>query len=149
MFKFELNSVLSLKEKVEDNKKRELNVANTQKENLEQQKHFLNAQHQNICEGIKKNTTEDFNLQVIQTLNRYSIHIKKQLQKTELDLVQSEKIVNQKRSELLQAVKERKILENLKEIKRESYLIESKKVEQVLVDEMVSYKYAKLRRRDV
>ena len=81
-------------------------------------------------------------------LNRYSLHIKEKIHEKENHIDDAEKRVVQKRDELLCAMKERKILENLRELKREHYLTEAKKTEQLLVDEMVSYKYGELRRRD-
>ncbi len=146
MFKFELNSVLSLKEKMEDSKKRELGVANTHKERLEQIKDDLMNEHDGVYDAIKKNVCIDFDVKEVRLLNQYSLHIKKQIKQTQNDIHKAQKTVDQKRDELLDAVKERKILENLKEIKREHYMIESKKTEQLLVDEMVSYKYGKVRR---
>lgn len=148
MFKFELNSVLSLKEKVEDIKKKELGTAYAYKEGLEQQKEMLVSEHHGVYHAIKKNTCEDFDINMVKGLNRYSLHIKEKIQEKENHIDEAEKRVVQKRDELLCAMKERKILENLREIKREHYLTEAKKTEQLLVDEMVSYKYGELRRRD-
>ncbi|WP_069997453.1 flagellar export protein FliJ [Cellulosilyticum sp. I15G10I2] len=148
MFKFELNSVLSLKEKVEDTKKRELGAASTHKEGLEQQKEILVTEHDGLYNAIKANTCADFDIKQIRTLNRYSHHIKKRIKQAENDINKAQEVVEQKRDELLQAMKERKILEKLKEIKLEHYVIEAKRTEQLLIDEMVSYKYGEARRSE-
>ena len=141
MFKFELNSVLSLKEKFEDAKKRELGHANTYKEALDLQKEVLVNEYEGIYHAIKNNSTQEVNIRAIKALNRYSSHISKQIIEAEVHIVQAQKVVDIKREELLNAMKERKILDNLKEIKLEQYIEESKKVEQLLLDEIVSYKY--------
>jgi flagellar FliJ protein len=141
MFKFELNSVLSLKEKVEDAKKRELGMANTYKEQLETQKNILVDEHKSIHQDIKKSSSEIINIKALKALNRYSSHIIKQIKRAEEDIDSAEKVVDIKRQELLDAMKERKILDNLKEIKLEQYRDESKKLEQLLVDEVISYQY--------
>lgn len=141
MFKFELNSVLSLKEKIEDVKKRELGHANTYKEELELQKQVLVNEHESVYDSIKKSSTQEVDIKAIKALNRYSSHISKQITDTEGHIESAQKVVDIKREELLNAMKERKILDNLKEIKLEQYIEESKKIEQLLVDEIVSYKY--------
>ena len=51
--------------------------------------------------------------------------------------------VEQKRLVLLNAMKERKVLEALKEKEMENYFREELKKEQKIIDEIVSYKYNK------
>ncbi|MDF2612689.1 MAG: fliJ [Clostridia bacterium] len=141
MFKFELNSVLSLKEKIEDVKKRELGIANTYKEELELQKEALVNEHDGIYVDIKKSSCAEVDIHAIKVLSRYSSYINKQIKDAEVHIVKAQKVVDIKREELLQAMKERKILDNLKEIKLEQHMEESKRLEQVLIDEIISYKY--------
>ena len=148
MFKFELNPVLSLKEKIEDAKKRELGEANGHKEYLEFKKNSLADEHQGVYRQIKTNSSKQVNIREIQMLNQYSSYVDKQIKQTEIQIKAAKKIVEKKREELMGAVKERKILDNLKEIRLEQYREDTKKIEQILVDETVSYKYGVSKRGD-
>ncbi len=49
--------------------------------------------------------------------------------------------VEKKREELVEATKEKKKFEKLKENQHENYIIEEKRSEQRVTDEIVSYKY--------
>ena len=51
--------------------------------------------------------------------------------------------VEEKRLALLEAMKQRKVLEALKEKGKENYFKEELKKEQKMIDEIVSYKYNK------
>ena len=55
----------------------------------------------------------------------------------------AKEIVEEKRLALLEAMKERKVLETLKEKEKENYFKEELKNEQKIIDEIVSYKYNK------
>ena len=57
------------------------------------------------------------------------------------ELEEAEQKVQEKRNELLEAVKERKILENLKTIEKEVFDEEAKREEQRILDDLVTYKY--------
>ena len=54
----------------------------------------------------------------------------------------AERIVEEKRLELVEAMKEKKALETVKENNYEEFLKEEQKAEQAVVDGIVSYKYA-------
>ncbi|MDF2877391.1 MAG: flagellar export protein FliJ [Clostridia bacterium] len=148
MFKFELDSVLSLKEKLEDAKKRELGLANRHKEQLEFKKNTLIEEHQVVYSQIKTNSSKQVNIREVKVLNQYSTYVNQQIKQTEVRINNARKVVEKKRDELLSAVKERQILDNLKEIKLEQYREETKKIEQLLLDETVSYKYGVLKKGD-
>ncbi len=148
MFKFELSSVLSLKEKIEDTKKRELGIATKKKEELEQEKSNLIGQKHALHDEIKRSSAKEVDINAVKSLNCYTSYINKQIIQTEGHIVKVQKVVDKKREELLEAMKERKILDNLKELKLEQYTQEARKIEQILVDEVVSYKYGEARRSE-
>lgn len=148
MFKFELNSVLSLKEKLEDAKKRELGLANTHKEQLEVKKNVLVEEHGGIYSQIKRNSSKQVNIREVKVLNQYSTYVNQQIKQTEVHIDNAQKVVDKKHKELLSAVKERQILDNLKEIKLEQYRENTKRAEQLILDETVSYKYGRLKKGD-
>ena len=141
MFKFKLESVLSLKQNTEDAKKRELGLANSYKEKLEEEQSLLITQYEESCNVVRTKEHQKVDIGMMKFAGRHVSYMKKQLAAKEKEIQSAEKRVEEKRTELFEAIKEKKILENLKEIKREEYIEEAKKTEQLIVDEIVTYKY--------
>ena len=65
----------------------------------------------------------------------------KAVQNKEYELNKAKQVVDEKREALLEAVKDRKILDNLKAIHKESFEEEEKRVEQRILDDMVTYRF--------
>ncbi len=141
MFKFELESVLSLKQNMEDKKKRELGLANREKELLVAEKTILVKHYEETCHALKKQNGVVLDVQNVKVSHLYAGYLLKQVERKERQIEEAQQKIDIKRQELYEAMKERKILENLKEIKREQYDEELKKAEQLIVDGLVSYKY--------
>lgn len=148
MFRFELETVLSLKEKFEDSKKRELGVATVQEEKLQVEKQTLLTKKSYVYDAIKEASSECLDINSIKLFNRYSSVLNEEIQKKEVEILNAKKVVEEKRRQLFEAVKERKILENLKEIKFEQYREEANRAENQILDEIVSYKYGVVKRGD-
>lgn len=148
MFKFELQPVLALKEKLEDNKKRELGLANTKHEQLVDERSTLMTLHNEAYNEIRQQCDGGLNISNLKQFNYYTARLNKQIEKKELEIVKAKRIVSEKRNELLEAVKQRKILENLKEIKLEQFKGEEVKAQNQIVDEIVSYKYGAVKRSE-
>ena len=141
MFKFELESVLSLKQNMEDKKKRELGVANREKELLVAEKNRLVKHYEETCNALKRQNEVVLDVQNVKVSHLYAGYLLKQVERKVHQIEEAQQKIDVKRQELYEAMKERKILENLKEIKREQYDEELKKAEQLIVDGLVSYKY--------
>lgn len=142
MFKYRLEPVLGLKEKLEENKKRELGLAHQYYEEVKKEQHQLVKEKERAYEEARNQINEKVDVNQLKQLNHYAHYIEKaiKLKTKELDLAAKE--VEQKREELIEAVKERKILGNLKEIHLEEYKEEEKRIQNSIVDEIVSYKYS-------
>lgn len=139
-FTFSLEAVLRIKMQKEESVKNELGKA-VQK--LEAEKLKL-AKLQNTVEEI----TAQFNRKAKKTTVRKLIEFNEYLSFLDAKIKEQKENVNcaasnvdKVREELLQAVKERKILEKLKEKKHDEYLLEQKKLEQKSNDELVSFKH--------
>ena len=141
MFKFKLASVLSLKEKIEDSKKRELGAAIVKADEVRHEKEMLTTYKQEAIKDAKEQNMGTIDIQYLQSFNQYSLRIDKEIEKKAEELIKADQIVDHKRQELLEAVKERKILENLKEIQQEAHNEEEKREEQRILDDIVTYKY--------
>ena len=142
-FIFNLQGLLNIKEKLEEQSKTEYGKALTR---LEQEKSILlnlkNKKQENILsfrESINKGVKPNY----IDNINKYISFIDKKIEEQMENINKAKEIVEEKRLALLEAMKERKVLETLKEKEKENYFKEELKNEQKIIDEIVSYKYNK------
>ena len=143
MFKFKLEPVLALKEKVEDNKKRELGVAIQHQEYIHLEKLDLIQRKNEVLHDAQNSGKSSVNIQSLKLFNAYSTYINKAIEEKDKQFQEAKKQVALKREELLEAVKERKILDNLKAIHLEAFIEEAKQEEQRITDDLVTYKYGR------
>lgn len=142
-FIFNMQGLLNIKEKLEEQTKTEYGKALAK---LEQEKSILlnlkNKKQENILsfrESINKGVKPNY----IDNINKYISFIDKKIEEQMQNINKAKEIVEEKRLALLEAMKERKVLETLKEKEKENYFKEEFKNEQKIIDEIVSYKYNK------
>ena len=142
-FVFNMQGLLNIKEKLEEQSKTEYGKALNK---LEKEKNILlnleNSKKQNIVnfrESINKGVKPNY----IKNINQFISLIDKKIEEQIENINKAEEIVEQKRLILLNAMKERKVFEALKEKEKENYFREELKKEQKIIDEIVSYKYNK------
>lgn len=141
-FKFRLQTLLKLKEQFEKSTKNELGAAIMK---LEEEKSKLKVIEDNI-----DITTNDFREacsgvirpEKIKELKTYLEHLQHTRDKQKEAVKQQQKNVDIIRERLVEIMRERKVLENLKEKEFQEYLKEELKKEQQQVDELVSFKEA-------
>lgn len=141
MFKFNLEPVLSLKQKIEDSKKRELGEATTYKERVDSEKQLLIQSKLEALSEAKNQGNSTINIASMKAFNQYSQYMDYAIEDKNKELIEAQKMVDEKRSALLEAVKDRKILDNLKAIQREIFNEEEKREEQRILDDMVTYRF--------
>ncbi len=141
-FKFRLETILKLKEQFEKNAKNELGIAIMK---LEEEKLKL----KNICDEIKINMIEFKNActgiiqrEKIKELKSFLDFLDGAKERQEENVKKEEENVDKIRDKLVEIMKERKVLENLREKEFHKYLKEEERKEQQRVDELVSYKEA-------
>lgn len=139
-FSFRLQPVLNLRLQTEENLKNELGKA-IQLLELEKQKlSGLETEMNELVDVFNKKTKKTTVRKLIEVKEYLSLldsKIKRQKENVNSAMLNVDKI----REELLKAVKERKILEKLRERKLEEYQLEQKKLEQKTNDEIVSYNH--------
>lgn len=139
-FSFRLQTVLNLRLQTEENLKNELGKA-IQLLELEKQKlSGLETEMNELVDVFNKKTKKTTVRKLIEVKEYLSLldsKIKRQKENVNSAMLNVDKI----REELLKAVKERKILEKLRERKLEEYQLEQKKLEQKTNDEIVSYNH--------
>ena len=139
-FNFRLQTLLNLKSQQEDNLKNELAKA-TRK--LEKEKAILRSLEdeevkliREFNEKSKKSTVEK-----LIKFNQYLSFLNSKIKQQKENVNCAARNVDKVRDELIRIVKERKILDNLKDRKHEQFMLEQKKEDQRLNDEIVSYKH--------
>lgn len=140
-FEFRLQPVLNIKAQKEDNLKNELGKAIRK---LETEKRRLAGLRKDL-NGLSAEFNEKARKTPVRKLIEYKrymdvLSFKIELQKESVNKAGAN--VDKVRGDLLNAVKERKILEKLKEKKHDEFLHEEKKLEQKTNDEIVSYNHS-------
>jgi len=140
-FGFRLESVLNLKSQLEDNAKNSLARATIE---LESQKACMEGL-KNINDGSinSLNAEVDKGIPVfrIRNYNSYFLLLKNKIKDQKEHVNIAEHAVDINREGLIKAMQERKILEKLREKKYQEYIKEQNKSEQLLIDELNSFKY--------
>ena len=145
-FKFEMANILSLKENIATQKEQEFGKA-VQALAAEQRK--LEAMHREMAECMLKLRGEmdgGIKPSEIGQLHAYMELLKMRIEEQKKVIITAEKFVEFKRHELIEATKEKQMLEKLRDKKREEHLEEEKAAEQKGIDELVSYKYSPTKR---
>ena len=141
-FVFRLQSYLSVKEQLEEQKKNEYGQAMKRLEEERQRKRKLeNELEDNILRFKKTLFTSIIPTEISRYNNRIEI-LKVWIIEQEERIKAAEHYVEEKRLELVEAMKERKALDTVKERNYEEFLKEEQRVEQTVVDGIVSYQYA-------
>lgn len=146
--KFKLEPILKLRSQNEESQKRilgklriELATAKRQYELLLQEKQSLLM---NYAQAMLGTIQQDELACMRQYIGVVDNRIKKQLEQVKALQTQ----VEQQQMVLQEAMKERKIMENLKEVHLERWFEEEKRQEQCITDQLVSYQYSVAERSD-
>lgn len=142
MFKFRLEKILGLKEKMEEAKKNEYGKAKKKLDDAIEKKNQLIAKKDSLVLEMKTLDGSVLMLKKRNEYNQYVNYLKTVIQKMEENIVILRMEAEQKRHELEEAMKERKILDKYKEKEFEKYKLEEQRIENGLVNELVSYKYS-------
>lgn len=140
-FIFKLQSILNLRQQMEDSAKNELAKA---RKKLEREKRILKGLEDNEYNSMKEianRSVRGIRVDEIKKMNLYlsSLRIQIGIQKENVNCARGN--VDKVREELVKRVQEREMLDKLKERKYEEYFIELSRQEQKLNDEIVSFKY--------
>jgi len=140
-FNFKLEKVLNYKETVENEKKTKFAQI---KQRLHKEELLLDdyyKQKKSIIEE-KNSFNENIKAGELYLYNLYINTINKKIERQKSIILKTKEELNKAKDEMLNAVKEKKIFEKLKENKYEEFISEQKKEEEKIVDNLVSYKTA-------
>lgn len=140
-FKFQFQSILNLKIRLEDLKKAKLGEA-TEILNSEMEKlNILITEKKNQFKLMQEKREHGFTPKELISYNNYMERLKKSISIQEVVVNKAREAVEKARVELVNAAKERKMFETLKEKKMEEYWEEYYRKEQIALDEIASYRY--------
>ena len=143
-FTFRLQSFLGVKEQLEEQKKSEYGTA---LKKLEEEKESLRLMEEELLENVvlfKKALSTSIAPAEIRRYNNRMELIKVWIIEQEKRIEAAARFAENKRLELVEAMKERKALETVRERNYEEYLKEEQRAEQAVVDGIVSYQYSKV-----
>lgn len=142
-FIFRLESFLKIKEKFEEKAKTEYGEAISK---LEKEKEILkNLEYEkyNTILNLKRNIENGIKPLELKSMNEFIYLLDKKIEEQKQNIEKAIEFAEEKRQLLVEAMKDKKIFETLKEKEKEAYMKELLKKEQKVVDEIVSYKYNK------
>lgn len=140
-FKFQFQSILDLKARLEELKKAKLGEV-TEILNLEMDKlTILNDEKKKQFKLMKEKNDTGFTPNELISYNNYMERLKKSISIQEIVVEKAREAVEKARQELISASKERKMFEKLKEKKMEEYWEEYYRKEQITLDEIASYRH--------
>ena len=140
-FQFRLQQYLGVKEQIEDQKELEYAKALQKVEEEKAQLEKLNNQREIQLQELRMALTKPILPTEINRYNNIIERLKSQIKMQEKRLEEAKLLAEEKRQELIQAMKERKALEIVRDNAREEFLLEANLAEQKQVDELVSFKY--------
>lgn len=139
-FKFRLQSFLNLKEQIEKSVKNELGVAlqeyQRQLSILSDIRYEIESQREKYRDEAMSRTTPTKLKQRINYIKSMQTKEKEQ----QVTVNEHKRNVDKIRERLVEIMKEKKILEKLKEKQSQAFRIEQEKKQQLLIDEIISFK---------
>lgn len=142
-FKFDLQPLLGHRKRKEDGLKRELADVRRQ---LAKETKLLNKLHTELGfyqEELKGKQKKKFNPDEITVYHKYFNRMQKVIENQNIIVEEFIKEVEKKREELMNASKEKKAIENLKDKKHSSYIKLARNEEQKIIDEVATMRYGK------
>lgn len=139
-FQFRMENILSLRQKLEDKKKQEYGDANRKLQIENQKKQQLLDESAYVSKDLCDKMKEQIIPEEIISYNQYLKLLKRKTVEQDQVVRKAASFAEKKREELLDAVKQRKMLESLKEKRWTEYKEEENREEQKIIDEIVSFK---------
>ncbi len=140
-FQFRMAGFLGIKEKIEEQKKLEYGKALKKLDDERNLLNLLNDKKNNVIYSMRESINLGIHTFELKRYNDYIDYIKRRIVEQEDAVDKAKEFAETKRVELVEAVKERKMLEVIKENDRIEYNKEQLLKEQKIVDEIVSYQY--------
>lgn len=140
-FRFSMENILIIKEKLEEQAKNEYAQANARLFREQDKLDALVCRCEGARQELRKKLQETLSMKDIRKREEAVEVLKFYVIQQQLAVIRCEKEVEVAREKLSEAMKERKIFEKLREKAYEEFVQEENKKEQREVDELMSYKH--------
>ena len=141
-YKYKLQNILKLRESIEKDKKNEFGVATQRLDKEKLKLKQLNAEMYNMCDSIEKAVSKGIKCNELLVQHQFKNYYKGCISDQTIKSQMAEEHLTYCRQKLVVAVQDRKIMEKLKEIDFEKYKYTEQKIEEKLVDDLVSFKHS-------
>lgn len=143
-FKFRLQGYRDLKGKLEDQAKLEYGVSLVKLERENAKKTSLETEREANILRFKEEARSTIRPSEFKMMGLYIERLKQEIAAQAVKVSKAEAEAQEKRLALVEAMKQRKMLDKLYEKARDSHYAEEAKAEQSIVDEVISYRLSKL-----
>jgi flagellar protein FliJ len=141
-YKFKLQNILKLKENIETDKKNEFGAATRRFDKEKLKLEQLNAEMYNMCEKIEISVSKGITAKELLLQHQFKNYYRHSISTQTVSRNMAEEHMEICRHKLVEAVQDRKIMEKLKEIDYSKYLYAEQKIQEKLVDDIVSFKHS-------
>lgn len=135
-FKFKLETVLKVKIRVEELRQKEFRLAEIQRDQAHRQLLQRQAEVTQTLDNFREDLKRRIDVREAVNYDRFLRWQNKQVELAAAHLEQCERQVTEARNKLIEASKERQILEKLKEKAYETYQLEEQRLENKFLDEL-------------
>ena len=144
-FVYKMQSLLNVKSKLEDQAKNEYSAAQARLREEQDRLRILYERLEGYIEEGRDLRSKTLNVIDLRSNTEAQERIKDFIELQKIEVKKAEDVVEEARIKLVEAQKERKTQEKLRERAFDEFLLEIKKEENKEVDELVSYKYSQKR----
>ena len=139
-FRFRYEKILKQREDEEEEVKTKLGKANQRLQSLLTEKSHVLSQQTHFFESVQERLSGGVRTSDLQLFEQSKHHFKSKLENLESQIVEAQLKILQLKKELTEAVKQRKIMEKLKEKEFEAYTEALDAAENKVIEEIVNYK---------
>lgn len=141
MFKFSLQTVLEVRERFEKIKYKEYSGELMRYHQMEQEKVALGESLHRAAEANDRAKASSLSAQPFMLFEKYRDRIKTDMGRIEARMREQKEVVDLKRTELVEARRQHRALEILREKEKARYLQNQAKMERAMMDEVASVHY--------
>jgi flagellar FliJ protein len=141
-YKFRFAKILEIKEKLEENKKMEISEINNTIDNIKFQIEELNEIKETKNSQIQENMSAGTSINEIKRMNEFINLTNIKIKNLFKDLKSAEDILDIKKGEYIQVMREKKTFEKIKEKDIIKFNEKIKKEEEKFVDQIVTFKHS-------
>lgn len=142
-FRFKYENILKMRLDVENDIKNKLKKLNNDLHLLEQNKIDVTHAYNNYKVDIEQSMKVGIKGYEIQNINHFQTYYRNLLESIELEIRYMEKCIDEVKLELMEAIKERKIMEKIKEKEFKAFLDAINVMEAKATDEVVNFQNSK------